>query len=97
MSLEIYPEFDPPLRDVETSGQLLAANFEVLDEFAIAAKLKPFTAFGDTRDIPEDFSGPPEELEDILGPWTEWFDPAEGSAGPDGISSTSDDIATRSP
>jgi hypothetical protein len=82
MSLLIYPEFDPPLPVEEsgTTGEFLARHSEALDDLAIAAGQKPFTAFGDTRDIPEDFDGPPEELDDILGPWTEWFDPAEGLA-----------------
>jgi hypothetical protein len=80
MSLGIYPVFDPNLigTKFEALGEVLFSNFEALDRIANAAKLKKLTTFTDTREVPADFDGPPDDLEDILGPWTDWFDPAEG-------------------
>ena len=82
MSLGIYPVFDPELRGTtfKALGEVLAHNYEMMDRIAKAAKLRPFTAFADTRVVPANFNGAPENLEDILGPWTGWFDPAEGRA-----------------
>jgi hypothetical protein len=80
MSLGIHPVFDPKLHGIrfESLGEVLANNFEVLDDIAAANKLTPLTAFADTREVPDGFDGTPDDLEDTLGPWTEWFDPAEG-------------------
>jgi hypothetical protein len=82
MSLGIYPIFEPKLKGTEFDalGEILAANFEALDKIAQSAKLTPFTAFADNRPIPEDFDGDPDELAEVMGEWTEWFDPAEGQA-----------------
>lgn len=80
MSLGIYPEFNPKLRGTkfEALGEVLARNYQALECVAVAAKIKPLTAFADAREVPNDFDGPPEILDDLLGPWTEWFDPVEG-------------------
>ncbi len=82
MSLGIYPEFDPNLRGTkfDALGEVLGANLEVLDKIARSAKLTPCTAFADNRPIPDDFDGDPDELAEVLGEWTEWFDPAVGQA-----------------
>jgi hypothetical protein len=80
MSLGIYPVFHPKLKGTafKSIGEVLASNFETLDRIAHRAKLRPFTAFADTREIPDDFDGDPDELAEIMGEWTEWFDPADG-------------------
>lgn len=80
MSLGIYPVFEPKLKgtEFEALGEVLARNFEAIDKVARSAKLTPFTAFADNRPIPDDFDGDPDELAEIMGEWTEWFDPAEG-------------------
>lgn len=82
MSLGIYPVFTPKLRGtkLDVLGEVLARNFQALDEIAGTAKLKPLTAFADNRSIPEGFDGDPDELAEILGEWTEWFDPADGES-----------------
>jgi hypothetical protein len=82
MSLGIYPVFEPELTGTEFNalGEALAANFEALDKIAQSAKLTPLTAFADNRQIPDGFDGDPDELAEIMGEWTEWFDPAEGRA-----------------
>jgi hypothetical protein len=82
MSLGIYPVFEPKLTGVkfDALGEVLAANFKALDKIARAAKLTPFTAFADSREIPEDFDGDPDDLAELMGDWTEWFDPGEGRA-----------------
>lgn len=80
MSLGIWPVFKPKLKGAkfEALGEALAQNFEALDRIAKAAKLKPFTAFADNREVPDDFDGHPDDLAEIMGEWTEWFDPADG-------------------
>ena len=82
MSLGIYPVFQSKLKGTkfDALGEVLAANFEALDKIARAAKLTPFTAFADNRPIPEDFDGDPDELAEVMGEWTEWFDAAKGQA-----------------
>jgi hypothetical protein len=82
MSLGIYPVFEPKLTGAkfDALGEVLAANFEALDKIARAARLTPFTAFADNRRVPDDFDGDPDELAEVMGEWTEWFDPAEGRA-----------------
>jgi hypothetical protein len=82
MSLGIYPVFEPMLKGTkfDSLGEVLAANFETLDKIARSAKLTPFTAFADNRPIPYDFHGDADELAELMGEWTEWFDPADGRA-----------------
>jgi hypothetical protein len=82
MSLGIYPVFEPELQGTkfDSLGSALAANFEALDKIAGAAKLTKFTAFADNRPVPDDFDGDPDELAEVMGEWTEWFDPATGQA-----------------
>ena len=62
------------------SKSLATAEAETLDEVANAFGLAPFTSFADTREVPEDFDGDPEELEELLGEWTEWYSVADGLA-----------------
>jgi hypothetical protein len=82
MSLGIYPVFQPKLKGTtfDALGEVLAANFETLDKIARTAKLTPFTAFADNRPVPEDFDGDPDELDEVMGEWTEWFEAADGHA-----------------
>ena len=80
MSLGIYPGFEPGLHDAkfDALGEVLARSFPTLDKIADAYGLTRFTAFADNREVPDDFDGPPDELEELLGPWNEWFDPEKG-------------------
>src|SRR5712692_2705452 len=82
MSKGIYPVFEPKLTGTkfDALGEVLAANFKALDKIARAARFSPFTAFADNRPIPGDFDGDPDELAEVMGEWTEWFDAAEGQA-----------------
>ncbi|MFO0826455.1 MAG: hypothetical protein U0792_25605 [Gemmataceae bacterium] len=80
MSLGIYPVFQPKLTSTkfDALGELLAANCEELDNIARVAKLTPLTAFADNRTISDEFDGDPDDLAEVMGEWTEWFEPAEG-------------------
>ena len=80
MSLGIYPVFETDLKGTrfESSGEALAANFEALEKIAKSAKITPLTAFADNRPIPEDFDGDPDELDEVMGECTEWFDSTLG-------------------
>jgi hypothetical protein len=79
MSLAIYPVFEPTNPAIESTrlGEVLAREFQTLDKIAQANGLTPLTAFGDDRQIPEDFEGDPDELRELMGPFEEWFSPAE--------------------
>jgi hypothetical protein len=82
MSLGIYPVFEPKLTATkfDSLGEVLAENFETLDSIAQSANLTELTAFADNRPIPDDFDGDPDELAELMGEWTDWFDPAHGRA-----------------
>lgn len=81
MGLTLYPVFDPPIDiDNETTGEFLACSFEAIDLAAERLGLAPLTAFADNRAIPEDFAGDPDELEEIMGPCSDWFDAVAGQA-----------------
>ena len=76
MSLCIYPVFNPPVPDAafEELGEVLACDIEAIEQVAEEHGITGLMmAFGDTREIPEDFDGSPDELDDVLGPWDDWF------------------------
>ena len=75
MSLGIYPVLNPPVPEAtfDGLGEVLASQFEIIDELANEHGFTRLTAFADTREIPADFDGPPEDLEQVMGPWEDWF------------------------
>ncbi len=77
MSIGFFPVFDPEVVGAQfhCDGAELLRNVEVLDDLAGEAGVSRFTQFADMRDVPDDFDGSPEELETLLGLWTEWFSP----------------------
>ena len=80
MGLGIYPVFDPPLTRVTfgCDGTSLARHFESLDAIARAIGIRTFSSFGDTRVVPVDFDGSPDDWADVMGTWDEWFSPVDG-------------------
>lgn len=80
MSIGLWPAFDPPLDDLERrlDGHGLVRAAELCDELAETLGVTPLFAFCDMREVPEDFEGDADDLEELLGPWEEWFDAAEG-------------------
>jgi len=82
MALGIVAVFEPKLRGarMETLGETLAATLGDLEELAAESALTPLSAFMDNRDPPEDFDGEPDDLAEAMGPWEEWFEPADGAA-----------------
>jgi hypothetical protein len=82
MSLGFYPVFEREFTRTKFDGlgEVLVANVEALDEIARSAKLTLFTAFADNRPVPEDFDGGPDDLAEVMGQWTEWFNSADGRA-----------------
>jgi hypothetical protein len=87
MSLSIYPVFNPAASETEFEGlgEILALEFGTLDELAEEYSLTSLTAFADTREVPEDFDGPPEDLEELLGPWEDWFACPDGQAAAEAL------------
>jgi len=80
MSLGIHPVFNPPVPEAKIAGlaEVLGMQFEALDESAGKHGITSLTAFGDRREVPADFDGPPEDLEQVMGPWEDWFACHEG-------------------
>jgi hypothetical protein len=81
MGLLVYPVYlgSVPPTQTRTTGEFLAAEFPSLDVIAAEHGLTPITAFADPREVPDDFEGTPDELDDLLGPCEDWFSPQEGS------------------
>lgn len=68
-------------RVIEPSGgELLMAELERLDELAVQAGLRPIASWADDREIPEDFDGDPDELEELMGPNPIWHTSPEALA-----------------
>lgn len=82
MGLTIYPEFEQEIPEIqrETTGEMLAAFCYDLDEIAEMAGLVPIGRFADNREVPDDFDGDPDELDQVMEEWTEWFPSEEGLA-----------------
>ncbi len=77
----IYPVFKPKLHgaQVTTLGETLAEDLDDLEELAEEADLTPMSAFMDNREVPDDFDGAPEDLDEAMGSWDEWFEPTVGA------------------
>jgi len=80
MAVGIFPIFKPRRASIrfQTDGKILAAEFERLDDLADQLGVPRFSAFGDNRAIPEGFDGDPEALDELLGPFDDWFSPVDG-------------------
>jgi len=61
-------------------GEVLAQELDALEQIAADRGLTPLSTFSDQRQVPDDFDGAPEDLDDLIGPCTDWFDPAIGAA-----------------
>lgn len=81
MAQGIFPSFKPKLHgtQVTTLGETLAADLDDIEQLAEEHELTPMSAFMDNREVPDDFDGAPEELDEAIGEWNEWFDPAAGA------------------
>jgi len=80
MGLCVYPLFnlEVPEAKSKTTGEFLAKEFQTLDNIADSHGFQRLTAYADNRQGPDWFTGPPEDLDEILGPSQAWFDPAKG-------------------
>ena len=80
MGVEMFPVFNPDVPEAQfrNDGKLLLSEHRKLDDMALENGLTPFSAFGDNRDIPEDFDGDLSELEELLGEWNDWFSIDDG-------------------
>jgi hypothetical protein len=76
----VFPVFRRPIQTVkpDTSGEFLAFEFEAIDRIASARGILPLSSFADRRLVPENFDGPPWELDDIFGPCDDWFSADDG-------------------
>jgi hypothetical protein len=82
MGLGLFPSFKPPLPSVQfdVDGKTLLSELEQLDALATELGVSPLSSFADNREVPHDFSGHPDELDDLLGPWDTWYPPSSAIA-----------------
>ncbi len=80
MGLFFHAEFQPRLAgaDVSSLGECLYFNLDTLEDIAEAAELTPLSQYGDCRPVPEGFEGGLDDLKEVMGEWSEWFDPVDG-------------------
>jgi hypothetical protein len=81
VGLAIFPVFDRdvPADEAGPSGEVLASELEAIDDFADDADLPGLSDFADSREVPEDFAGTVEELDELLGPSSDWYDAGDGA------------------
>ena len=79
MGMGIFPVFNKPGLDrwYTSDGKALAVDLPQLDAVAEKLNIRKFSSFGDDREVPEDFDGDPQELDEILGEFDEWYEPKE--------------------
>jgi hypothetical protein len=87
MSLGIYPVFRPklPAAQFRVLGEVLAAECMTLHSIAEANGIASITSFGDNREIPDNFDGTPEELDELLGPFDDWYEADDAIAAFDAM------------
>jgi hypothetical protein len=89
MSLGLWPRFKPSVdaaRFSQPDGAVLLLDiYQQLDRLASVRRLRPLSSFGDRREVPDGFDGGPDELEDVLGPWDEWFAISDGIQTVEGL------------
>ncbi|SKA93017.1 hypothetical protein SAMN02745166_02026 [Prosthecobacter debontii] len=77
MSLGIIPVFLPELKttkfNFDFDGSTTLDFAEELDELAGELGVASLADFSDCREAPEGYEGAPWELDEVLGPWTDWF------------------------
>lgn len=85
----IYPIFNPDLAGVvfQLDGKALLRQLHPLDQIARSLGRLPLSSFTDSREVPEDFDGSPDELEELLGPWDEWYAASGGLASAEQLAS----------
>lgn len=79
MSLELVIRWEDGEASELEHGELLIEELDEIDAVADENDLRWLSSFADDRDIPEDFAGDPDELQDLLGPNPIWHTPAEAS------------------
>jgi hypothetical protein len=87
MSIGIDPVFKPGTNSnpFKSDGVFILDQLENLRNLATENGLKPIEEFGDNRPVPDDFDGDPDELQELLGPWDEWFPVSQGLQTLDGL------------
>jgi hypothetical protein len=82
MSMGLWPVFDPAVDEVEPEmdGVALLEGLEILDALAEHLGVTPPSAFCDMREVPDDFDGDADELDELVGPWEDWFIIEDGLA-----------------
>jgi len=80
MAPGIFPIFDKIIDEAifKIDGKVLLREHQKLDEISVYLGLPRFSSFGDNREIPEGFDGTPDEFEEMIPPFNEWFDVEKG-------------------
>lgn len=89
MKLTLFALFEPSgpgafMRKLEIHAAVLDELNE-LENLADECGVERLSAFGDNRELPEDFEGDPEEWSATLEPFEEWFGCDEGRKAVKGL------------
>ena len=74
MSLSLYIEFASEFEIDCPEFELLPRNIKFVDSIAQNEGVEKFSKYLDNREVPDGFSGSPDELNAILGERTDWYD-----------------------
>ncbi len=82
MAFGLFASFEPHVDTsaLQTDGVALLDALEPLDNVATKARVMPLSTFTDQREVPDDFDGDPEDLDDVLGPRDDWHSIDSGLA-----------------
>lgn len=99
MSAGLWPVFQPsvPGNTPDMDGCALLEALDDLDELAGELSVREAGSFADNREVPEDFDGDPDELAQLMGPWSEWFDVDDGIRSLSALADALDDPARAEP
>lgn len=69
---------DDPVRRLAPRGlRAIVRHIDELNGAAIERDVTMLTDFADNRAAPDEFDGDAAALDEIMGEWTKWFDPAD--------------------
>jgi hypothetical protein len=80
MGAAFWPYFDRKVRSTAycDEGKVLLREIDALDAVAAESNIKLLSSYADNRPIPDGFDGDPDDLEELLGPFEDWFEIKDG-------------------
>ncbi|MFC2172194.1 hypothetical protein ACFLU6_06130 [Acidobacteriota bacterium] len=87
MAFDFIPHFKDEVSEAvfDSDGKTITLTLPLLDEIARNLDLKPLSGFGDNRQVPEDFDGDIDDLEEMMGEYDEWHSISDCISTIDGL------------